>query len=107
VKPVILVGPPNFDSAIGFSTQSWQSLVKVELNYRERMVVKEIGFTGDGTTVFRIRGLGASWTIQPDLPISFPVEGEISGAGAVIEISARSDGSTTVYPMAYISGGLA
>ena len=105
MKPVILVGPSHFDSAIGFSTQQWQSLVKVTVQYRQRMSVKEIGFTGDGTTVFRVRGLGESWTIQPDLPISFPVEGEI-GANHTIEISARSDGSTTVYPMEYICGGM-
>ena len=104
MKPVILLGPSHFDSAEGFSTNQWQTLVSLTVQYRQRFIVKEIGFTGDGTTVFRIRGMGESWTIQPDLPISFPVEGEL-GANQTIEISARSDGTTTVYPMAYISGG--
>ena len=103
-QPFIRIGPEGFDSSVGFSSQNWQQMIRILLGPKSRVKVLEIGLSGDGTTVWSVEGLGETWTIKPDLGIAFPVEGVI-GPNHSITIKARSDGTTTVYPMCWVSGG--
>jgi len=81
-------------------------MINLQLQSGQVARIREIGLSADGTTVWRISGLGQSWTIKPDLPMSFPVEGDIAGPSGNLTIEARSDASTTVYPTCFVSGGV-
>ena len=79
-------------------------MIQILMGVNDRIKIKEIGLSGDGTTVWSVEGMGATWSIKPDLGIAFPVDG-IIGPSSSLTIKARSDGSTTVYPMCWVSGG--
>jgi hypothetical protein len=102
-RSLILAGPE--DAATAFSSRDYRTLVDTTIP-QGATFDGELGIVGDGTSVYRITlGRSSVFTLQPLLAISFPIRG-FSGTKRIL-IESKSDGSTSVFPFAYLSGVLA